>query len=75
MYYASEIRQHVASERYCQGEDIRNRYKGALFEHSIARIDAMIRQNHQVTTQRRNKQLAINSMEKLDHQSYTSQLN
>ena len=74
MYYASEIRQHVASERYCQGEDIRNRYKGALFEHSIARIDALIRRNHQDTTQGRNEQLVINSMGKLDHQSHTSRL-
>ena len=75
MYYASEIRQQVASKRYCQGKDIRNRHKGALFENSIARIDAIICRNHQDTSQGRNKQLAINSIRKLDYQSHTSGLN
>mmetsp|Transcript_30728 Transcript_30728/g.34399 ORF Transcript_30728/g.34399 Transcript_30728/m.34399 type:complete len:939 (-) Transcript_30728:336-3152(-) len=75
MYYASEIRRQVEIEQHCNSEDVRNQYKGALFEHTIARIDAIIRRNHHHdTTQGRNEQLAINSMGKLDHQSHTTRL-
>ena len=42
MYYAAEIRVHVASEQHCHDEDVRNQYKGALFENNIACIDAII---------------------------------
>ena len=55
MYYVSENRQHVASKQYCQGDDVRNRHKGAQFENNIVCIDAIICQNHQDTTQGRNE--------------------
>ena len=75
IYYAFEIRLQVASKRHRQGEDVQNRHKGALFENSIARIDAIICQNHQDTTQGRKEQLDINSLGRLDHQSHTCRLN
>ena len=75
MYFASEIRQQVEIERHCHSADVQNQYKGALFEHNIAHIDAIICQNHHYSTQEQSKQLAINTIGRLDHQSHTSRLN
>jgi len=72
MYYAYEIKNSVASERYSPCERIRGGFIGGLFGNSIARIDADIRRNllrHNSTQGRSEQQLTINSMGKLDHQS------
>ena len=74
MYYASEIRLQVASERHSQSEHVQNQYKG-LFEYNIDRIDTIICRNYHATTPERDKQLGINSIARLDHQSHTSRLN
>ena len=63
MYYASEIRLQVAIKRHCHSVDVQNQYKGALFEHNIARIEAIIRRDHHHNnTQERSEQLAVNTM-------------
>ena len=76
MYYASEIRQQVELEQHCHSEDAQNQYKGAPFENNITCIDAIIcRDHHHNSTQEPSKQLAINTIGRIDHQSHTSRLN
>ena len=75
MYFSSEIRQQVEIERHCHSVDVQNQYTGALFEHNITRIDAIICRNHHNSIQERSKHLAINTIGRLDHQSHTSRIN